>query len=78
MQYNVIIDYTKRARIQIGKMHINKSDFSELINELISFSKGGERKNILNGKKLLFPPGMKYESTLYYFKVKQGFKIVEK
>ena len=76
MQYNVIIDYTKRARIQIGKMHINKSDFSELINELISFSKGGERKNILNGKKLLFPPGMKYESTLYYFKVKQGFGLL--
>ena len=76
MQYDVVIDYTKRARIQIGKMHINKSDLSELINELISFSKGGEGKSIISGKKLLFPPEMKYESTLCYFEVKQGFGLL--
>ena len=76
MRYNVVIDYTKRAKIQIGKMHIKRDSVAALVNELILYIEDGEGHGVIKAKRLLFPPEIEYESTLYYFEIKQGIGIL--
>lgn len=76
MLQDVVIDYSKRARIQIGKRHINKEELSTIVNELVAYTENGEGGRIKSAKRILFPPEMKYESTLYYFELKQGFSLL--